>query len=39
MTMTGIEEILMAIVSGLSIAAVVFSGAFVMGVICGRKPR
>lgn len=37
MNLVGVEEILMAIVSGLSVAAIVFTGAFVLGVIIERK--
>lgn len=39
MTLIGVEEILMSLVSGLSLAAVVFTGAFVLGVLTERKPR
>lgn len=39
MNLVGVEEVLMALVSGLSVAAIVFGGAFVLGVVCERKPR
>ena len=38
MNLVGVQEILLAIVTGLTYAAIVFSGAFALSVMLERKP-